>query len=46
LGAGVSKGFTRELSRAWYATDPNYASKIMRMADSEPLQQALKLVKI
>lgn len=38
--------FTQELSQAGYATDPNYASKIMNIADGEPLKQALKLVKI
>ncbi|MDX2464733.1 MAG: flagellar assembly peptidoglycan hydrolase FlgJ, partial [Porticoccus sp.] len=38
--------FTQELSQAGYATDPNYASKIMKIAGGDPLQQALKLVKI
>jgi flagellar protein FlgJ len=44
--AADPRAFTQELSQAGYATDPNYANKIMRIADSEPLQQALKLVKI
>jgi len=44
--AADAEAFTRELSQAGYATDPNYAHKIMRIADGEPLQQALKLVKI
>ena len=44
--AADAEAFTRELSQAGYATDPNYASKIMRIAGGEPLQQALKLVKI
>ena len=41
-----AEAFTHELSRAGYATDPNYANKIMKIAGGEPLQQALKLVKI
>lgn len=44
--AADSEAFTRELSHAGYATDPNYADKIMRIADGEPLQEALKAVKI
>ena len=44
--AADAEAFTQELSQAGYATDPNYASKIMRIAGGEPLAQALKLVKI
>lgn len=44
--AGDAEAFTQELSQAGYATDPNYANKIMRIAGGEPLQQALKMVKI
>ena len=44
--ADDSAAFTQELSQAGYATDPNYASKIMKIAGGDPLQQALKLVKI
>ena len=47
LGAGTdAEAFTRELSQAGYATDPNYANKIMKIASGEPLQQALKSIKI
>lgn len=44
--AADAEAFTQELSQAGYATDPNYASKIMRIADGDPLRQALELVKI
>lgn len=47
LGAGTdAEAFTRELSQAGYATDPNYANKIMKIAGGDPLQQALKSIKI
>ena len=44
--ADDAAAFTHELSQAGYATDPNYANKIMRIASGDPLQQALKQVKI
>ena len=44
--AGDAHSFTRELSAAGYATDPEYANKIMRIAVGEPLQKALELIKI
>jgi len=44
--ASDAESFTRELSAAGYATDPEYANKIMRIATGERLQKALDLVKI
>ncbi len=44
--ADDAQSFTRELSAAGYATDPEYANKIMRIATGEPLQKALELIKI
>ncbi len=44
--AADAEAYTRELSQAGYATDPDYASKINRIASGERLQQALKSVKI
>ncbi|MCF6258410.1 MAG: flagellar assembly peptidoglycan hydrolase FlgJ [Gammaproteobacteria bacterium] len=44
--ADDAQSFTRELSAAGYATDPEYANKIMRIATGEPLQKALALIKI
>ncbi len=44
--AGDAQSFTRELSAAGYATDPEYATKIMRIATGEPLRKALELIKI
>lgn len=44
--ASDSAAFTHELSQAGYATDPNYASKIMKIAGGEPLKQALKSIKV
>ncbi|MCF6337976.1 MAG: flagellar assembly peptidoglycan hydrolase FlgJ [Gammaproteobacteria bacterium] len=44
--ADDAQSFTRELSAAGYATDPEYANKIMRIATGEPLQTALELIKI
>jgi len=44
--AADGKAYAQELSRAGYATDPNYANKIIKIAGGEPLQQALKLIKL
>ncbi len=44
--ADDAQSFTRELSAAGYATDPEYASKIMRIATGESLKKALELIKI
>jgi len=44
--ADDAQSFTRELSAAGYATDPEYATKIMRIATGEALQKALELIKI
>lgn len=38
--------YTQELARAGYATDPDYSSKIMKIANGDPLQKALQLVKL
>jgi flagellar protein FlgJ len=40
------RSFTRELSAAGYATDPEYSRKIMNIADGEPLKNALGSIKI
>ncbi|HHI94392.1 MAG TPA: flagellar assembly peptidoglycan hydrolase FlgJ [Gammaproteobacteria bacterium] len=44
--AGDARSFTRELSVAGYATDPEYANKIMGIATGKLLQNALELIKI
>jgi flagellar protein FlgJ len=44
--AGDSEAFTRELSQAGYATDPNYASKIMGIVNSEQFNETLSAVKL
>jgi flagellar protein FlgJ len=44
--AADARSFTRELSAAGYATDPEYSSKIMKIADGAPLQDALAAIKI
>ena len=36
-----SESYVRRLSEAGYATDPNYAEKIMRIINSAPLQKAM-----
>ena len=44
--ANDAKAYTQELSRAGYATDPEYAQKIIGIIEGEPLKQALAAVKI
>lgn len=44
--ANDARSFTQELSDAGYATDPEYARKIMNITTGEPLQSALKSIKI
>jgi flagellar protein FlgJ len=44
--ADDARSFTQELSAAGYATDPEYSSKIMKIADGEPLRDALESIKI
>ncbi len=44
--ADDAHSFTRELSAAGYATDPEYATKIMEIANGESLRKALELIKI
>jgi flagellar protein FlgJ len=44
--AADSQAFVQHLSQAGYATDPQYASKIMRIAQSEPMQSALDAIKV
>jgi flagellar protein FlgJ len=44
--ADDARSFTRELSAAGYATDPEYSNKIMKISTGEPLQQALGSIKI
>ncbi len=44
--AGDARSFTQELSVAGYATDPEYANKIMGIATGKLLQNALELIKI
>lgn len=39
--AGNSRGYVEQLQVAGYATDPNYASKIIALAESDRLGQAL-----
>jgi len=42
LGSGDDvHGFAKALQRAGYATDPSYASKLARIADSGPMREAL-----
>lgn len=42
LGSGDDvRGFARALQRGGYATDPAYAVKLARIADSAPMRQAL-----
>ena len=42
LAAGADGGrFARELQAAGYATDPEYANKIMGIAEGSPLKNAL-----
>ncbi len=35
-------GFARALQSAGYATDPHYAAKLSRIADSEPMREAMQ----
>jgi len=44
--ASDARAFTRELSAAGYATDPEYSNKIMGIATGEPLRDALESMKI
>ncbi len=44
--ANDAKAYTQELSRAGYATDPEYSQKIMGIMEGKPLKQALSAVKI
>lgn len=44
--AADSQAFVQQLSQAGYATDPDYASKIMRIAQSEPLQATMDSIKV
>jgi peptidoglycan hydrolase FlgJ len=44
--ADDAHSFTRELSAAGYATDPEYSNKIMNIATGEPLKNALESIKI
>lgn len=39
---GSPRAFGQSLADAGYATDPDYAKKIDRVADSEPMQRALR----
>lgn len=44
--ADDARSFTRELSAAGYATDPEYSRKIMKISTGEALQKALSSIKI
>lgn len=44
--AADAKSFVHELSKAGYATDPEYPNKIMKIATGEPLNEALDAIKI
>lgn len=44
--ANDAKAYTQELAQAGYATDPEYAQKIIGIIEGEPLKQALAAVKI
>jgi len=44
--AADARSFTQELSNAGYATDPEYANKIMGIANGSPLKSALQAIKI
>ncbi len=39
---GTPRAFGQSLADAGYATDPDYAKKIDRVADSEPMQRAIR----
>ncbi len=41
LNSGDDLGYIREIQRAGYATDPDYADKIIRLLNGEQMQQAL-----
>ena len=41
VNAADVEGFARALQQSGYATDPDYASKIRRVADSETMQRAI-----
>jgi flagellar protein FlgJ len=41
-----NKIYTQKLAQAGYATDPNYANKIIRILDSDHLKDALSSVKL
>ncbi len=45
VGANA-RAFTAELANAGYATDPDYAGKIIRIVEGRPLAQALGAVKL
>ena len=44
--ADDAQSYTQELSAAGYATDPEYANKIMNITNGKPLQDALESIKI
>lgn len=44
--AGDGSEYAQELARAGYATDPQYASKIIRILNSEQFQSALDPIKV
>ncbi|NOX76224.1 MAG: flagellar assembly peptidoglycan hydrolase FlgJ [Gammaproteobacteria bacterium] len=41
-----ARAFTAELASAGYATDPDYASKIIRIVEGQPLARALDAIKL
>lgn len=46
LGQGENvRGFARALQQGGYATDPEYAEKLVRLADSAPMRAALDALK-
>ena len=46
LQAKDDEAYIRELADAGYATDPEYANKIIRIANSDALEQALAMVEV
>ena len=46
LQAADDETYVRELAKAGYATDPEYANKIIRIANSDSMQQALAMVEV
>lgn len=44
--ADDNRAYTHELAQAGYATDPDYSSKIMEIANGDPMNESLQTVKL